>query len=306
MSAIRQGQAGCRRVRASRPPGHRRGAPLRPTPPRHPPQRAAAGLLALWFRIVTGFAAAFRHARLAGLPIVLAVLVAMSTPATPQVNNCPDGLSCPVFSPSTALTFRISEGAGSGEVIGMLPTATDADRDEGQILAYDLWDRDDPIEHGNREETDFGDGDASAFELDEYYYLDEDDVIRVRLTLKTNHDYDFETKRVYEFRLVACDNDYNRGYIDLTVRVDNVNEDLGRPDAPTVEGVSTMKLVVRWTAPSNMGPPITDYDLEYRQKNPVGGLAFVVAQRTANERRHHVVEFAAGHGVRGAGSGAQC
>lgn len=49
-----------------------------------------------------------------------------------------------------------------------------------------------------------------------------------------------------------------------------MNEQLGRPDAPIVEGVSTMKLVVRWTAPDNTGPPITDYDLEYRRKDPVG------------------------------------
>ena len=223
------------------------------------------------FRIFTGFAAALRRARLAVLPVALAVLVAVPMPATPQQGNLP------VFSPSTARTFHISEGTGSGEVIGMLPSAMDEDQDDG-YLDYSLWDRDDPIVQGSQDDQGYGDGDANAFDFEQEFYIDPDDEDRERksrlaLTTRVGHEYDFESeppKRVYQFRLVACDNDYNRSYIDITVRIDNVNEDLGRPDAPTVVGVSTMKLVVRWRAPSNTGPPITDYNLEYRQKDPVG------------------------------------
>ena len=188
-------------------------------------------------------------------------------PATPQVQGSCIG-NCPVFSSTTPLSFTISENGGSGEVIAIMPTATDADQDD-RYLDYSLWDRDDPIVNGDRNETGFGDGDADPFDLEEEYDL-ENEEFKVRLIPKANAVYDFETKRVYEFRLVACDNDYNRAYIDITVRINDVNEQLGRPEAPGVEGVSTMKLVVRWTAPDNTGPPITDYDLEYRRKDPVG------------------------------------
>ena len=99
-----------------------------------------------------------------------------------------------------------------------------------------MWDRDDPIVNGDRNEAGFGDGDAAAFDTEEKYDYDyENEEIKVRLILKTNAAYDFETKREYRFRLVACDNDFNRTYIDITVRINDVNEQLGRPDAPMVE-----------------------------------------------------------------------
>ena len=148
-----------------------------------------------------------------------------------------------------------------GELIAVMPLATDADQDDDAIV-YSLWDRDDPVIQGDRNEVGYADGDAAAFELG-YGYDDENE--RSVRVLRTAAEYDFETRRVYEFRLVACDDEYNRAYIDITVRIDNVNEQLGRPDAPDVEGVSATKLVVRWEKPSNTGPDITDYDLQYRK-----------------------------------------
>ena len=223
--------------------------------------------LAVRVRAMAGFAMACRRAGWAGLPVALAALMAVPMPGAPQVMGACDG-NCPVFSPSTALSFRISEGTGTGDAIAVLPAATDEDQDDYQIV-YTLWDRDDPIENGNRDEAGFGDGDAAAFVLDEDIDGENGEVIK-KLTLKTRvgHDYDYESeppKRVYRFRLVACDDEFNRAYIDITVHIDNVNEQLGRPDAPTVVGVSTPKLAVRWTPPSNTGPPITDYDVQYRK-----------------------------------------
>ena len=212
---------------------------------------------------------ACRRASLAALPTALAVLMAAPMPGAPQVIGPCDG-DCPRFSSTASLTFRISEGIGSGDAIAVLPAATDADQDDDQI-AYALWDRDDPVENGDRDETGFGDGDAAAFSIGEDVVSGENNERIRTLTLHTGfgHDYDYESeppKRSYRFRMVACDNNYNRAYVDVTVHIDNVNEDLGRPDAPQVEGVSPSKLVVRWTAPSNTGPPITDYDLQYRKR----------------------------------------
>lgn len=46
---------------------------------------------------------------------------------------------------------------------------------------------------------------------------------------RSGHDYDYESeppKRSYRFRLVACDDQFNRAYVDITVHIDNVNEEL--------------------------------------------------------------------------------
>ena len=52
----------------------------------------------------------------------------------------------------------------------------------------------------------------------------------------------------------------------ITVRVTDVSgEAPGKPDAPTVAPASVSRLTVNWSAPSNAGPAITDYDVQYRE-----------------------------------------
>ena len=51
----------------------------------------------------------------------------------------------------------------------------------------------------------------------------------------------------------------------ITVEVDDVAEAPSRPGAPTLSSPSSTSLRVTWSAPSNTGPPIIDYDVEYRQ-----------------------------------------
>ena len=52
----------------------------------------------------------------------------------------------------------------------------------------------------------------------------------------------------------------------LTVRVTDVIEKPGKPTAPTVTAATATptKLSVTWAAPTNTGPAITDYDVQYR------------------------------------------
>ena len=51
----------------------------------------------------------------------------------------------------------------------------------------------------------------------------------------------------------------------LTLTVTDVDEPPGTPDAPTLAvGASADSLTLTWAAPTNSGPPITDYDLRYR------------------------------------------
>ena len=57
----------------------------------------------------------------------------------------------------------------------------------------------------------------------------------------------------------------------ITVTVtDEAGEAPGAPATPSVSSASVTSLNVSWTAPSNAGPPITDYDYRYRVKTPPG------------------------------------
>ena len=57
----------------------------------------------------------------------------------------------------------------------------------------------------------------------------------------------------------------------IAVTVTDVDgEAPGVPDAPTVTAASATSVTVTWTAPSNEGPPIEDYDYQYRVTAPQG------------------------------------
>ena len=57
----------------------------------------------------------------------------------------------------------------------------------------------------------------------------------------------------------------------ITVTVTDVSgEAPGKPGAPTVSAASATSLGVNWSAPDNAGPPITDYDVQYRAGNSGG------------------------------------
>ena len=60
---------------------------------------------------------------------------------------------------------------------------------------------------------------------------------------------------------------------DQTITVTVTDEDgeaPGAPATPTVSSASVSSVTVAWAAPSNAGPPITDYDYRYRVKTPQG------------------------------------
>ena len=50
------------------------------------------------------------------------------------------------------------------------------------------------------------------------------------------------------------------------VRVTDEQEPPGIPEAPTFSGETADSLTVNWSEPDNTGPPITDYDAQYREK----------------------------------------
>ena len=52
----------------------------------------------------------------------------------------------------------------------------------------------------------------------------------------------------------------------FTVRVTDEREPPGIPEAPTFSGETAESMTVNWSEPDNSGPPITDYDVRYREK----------------------------------------
>ena len=53
--------------------------------------------------------------------------------------------------------------------------------------------------------------------------------------------------------------------VNVTINVTDVNTEApDTPFAPTVTALSSTSIQVTWEAPDNPGPPITDYDYQYR------------------------------------------
>ena len=53
----------------------------------------------------------------------------------------------------------------------------------------------------------------------------------------------------------------------FTVTVTDQREPPGVPEAPTISGETAESLTVSWSEPDNTGPDITDYDVQYREKD---------------------------------------
>ena len=87
----------------------------------------------------------------------------------------------------------------------------------------------------------------------------------------------------------------------ITVTVTDVSgEAPGKPDAPMVSAASATSLTVNWSAPSNAGPAITDYDVQYREGTSGGwtdgnytGTATTATLTGLSENTSHQVQVRA-------------
>ena len=146
--------------------------------------------------------------------------------------------NAPVFADSTA-DRSVDENTAAGQNVGAVLTATDAD---GDTLTYTL--------EG---------ADAASF-----------DIVAVtgsgRIRTRSGTTYDHEAKSSYSVTVRASDGT-DSDTIAVAITVEDVNEAPGRPAAPSVSATSgsTTSLDVGWTAPTNTGPDIDDYDLRYRE-----------------------------------------
>ena len=142
----------------------------------------------------------------------------------------------PAFSADTAAR-SVAENTAAGQNVGAALTATD---DDGHTLTYTL------------EGTD-----AASFGI-----LSASGQIRTRTGVTYNH----EAKSTHTVVVKADDGNGGTDTVTVTITVTDVDEPPGQPAAPTVSATagSTTSLDVTWTAPTNTGPAIASYDLQYR------------------------------------------
>ena len=99
---------------------------------------------------------------------------------------------------------------------------------------------------------------------------------------------DYSTKNVYSVVVTVHDGRDRDGrvdptvdaQIDVTINVLDLDEAPGTPAVPSVSAASSTSLTVRWSAPDNTGPPITEYNIRYRVAN--NGSAFTDAAHSGD------------------------
>ena len=159
--------------------------------------------------------------------------------AATGVTNAVPPNAAPEFSATAANTRSVPENTAANTNIGAaLPAATDGDNDP---LTYTL------------EGTD-----AASFGFN---------ATTRRLSTKSGVTYDHETKPSYSVTLKADDGNGGSDTLAVTIAITDVIEPPGRPASPSVTAVdgTPTSLSVNWTAPSNTGPDIDNYDLRYRE-----------------------------------------
>ena len=142
----------------------------------------------------------------------------------------------PTFNEGSSTTRRIAENTTGTHNIGNPITATDND---GGTLTYRL------------EGTDL-----ASFALDDN-----------QLQTLSGETYDYEAKNSYEVTVRVEDGQGGSNTIEVTINLDDEPEPPEDPAAPNVSAASSTSLTVTWAEPTNTGPDISDYDVQYREGN---------------------------------------
>ena len=163
----------------------------------------------------------------------------------------------PAF-PNETVILTIAENTVAGRNIGGRIVAADPDRDSA--LTYTL-----------------GGSNAASFAI-----------VAASGQLQTKAGLNYETRDSYTITVSVSDGKNARGNADtrtddsitVTINVTNRNEPPGEPAAPTVLPASSgghTALEVSWLAPTNIGPGITGYAVEYRKQGAASWRADNVA-----------------------------
>ena len=150
--------------------------------------------------------------------------------------------SRPVFDRAPAVELSVDENTATRQNIGSAISASDADSNN---LTYTLE----------------GPG-ADSFTI-----------VSNSGQIRTSSSLDYEARQSYSLTVKVDDGQRRQNSVaakSVTITVDNVREAPSAPAIPAVAGIpgSTNSVRVTWAAPQNTGPPVTEYDVQYRE---VGG-----------------------------------
>ena len=158
-------------------------------------------------------------------------------PRPPPPRPPPAPNQAPVFNEGASTNRSVAENTPGGQDIGDPIRATDP---EGRAVSYSLTG-----------------GDTDQFTIASS---------NGQLRTQTGVDYNYEARNRYPVTVEAQDEQGGRATIAVTIDVtDDDNEPPDKPDPPTVTASTLTSLSVRWTEPANPGPPITDYNVQYRE-----------------------------------------
>ena len=166
----------------------------------------------------------------------------------------PDGNAKPSFQEVSTMR-RVDENTAAGVAIGLPVTALDTPSGktgDSTTLTYGL-----------------AGSDASEFQIDAQSGQ-----------IKTLGALNYSAKSVYTVWVTVNDGKDRDGNTDtseddrveVTIDVLDLDEAPDAPTAPTVVADSSTSLMVSWTAPTNTGPAITDYNLRYRIADNAGSF----------------------------------
>ena len=82
---------------------------------------------------------------------------------------------------------------------------------------------------------------------------------------RSGQTWDFEAKDRYELTVRVEDGQGGSNTIEVTINLIDQQEPPGDPAAPSVSAASSTSLAVTWDEPTNTGPDIHDYDVQYRE-----------------------------------------
>ena len=159
-----------------------------------------------------------------------------SSPPPPPPRN-----QVPVFTEGSSTSRSVAENTAPNQNIQDPVSATDADRDR---LTYRL-----------------SGSDAGSFTINSS---------NGQLRTRSGVTYNYEDRDRYEVTVEADDGHGGNAFIDVTIHLTDVNEPPKAPSAPQVEIEAgdnlgyKKNLIVSWTEPTNTGPDINDYDIQYR------------------------------------------
>ena len=181
-----------------------------------------------------------------------------ATTGTTAVKVTVTDVNEPPSFPDATATLTIAENTAAGRNIGGRIVAADPDRDSA--LTYTL---------GGRNAASFA-------------------IVAASGQLQTKAGLNYEARDSYTVTVSVSDGKNARGNADtrtddsitVTINVTNRNEPPGEPAAPTVLPASSgghTALEVSWLAPTNIGPDITGYAVEYRKQGAASWRADNVA-----------------------------